>query len=100
MLLTPKSYRRIFTNVEAAVALQARLLDTLWPLLARGGRLLYATCTVLKRENTEQIMRFLARTRDAAALAPTAPAGLQILPGETNMDGFYYACIGKEPSPR
>ena len=91
---------RGIADVEAAVELQARLLDALWPLLARGGRLLYATCTVLKRENTAQIERFLARTRDAVALEPTAPAGLQILPGEANMDGFYYACLGKEPSPR
>ena len=90
----------VLSHAGAAVKLQAHLLDALWPLLARGGRLLYATCTMLKRENTAQIERFLARTRDAVALAPTAPAGLQILPGETNMDGFYYACLGKEPSPR
>jgi 16S rRNA (cytosine967-C5)-methyltransferase len=86
-------------DVAAAVELQARLLDSLWPLLAPGGRLLYATCTLLKRENAEQIERFRARTPDAVPLGPTPLAGLQILPGEANMDGFYYACLDKQPVP-
>lgn len=85
------------SDVAAAVELQARLLDSLWPLLAPGGRLVYATCTVLKRENAEQIGRFRARTPDAVPLGPTPPAGLQLFPGEANMDGFYYACFGKQP---
>jgi 16S rRNA (cytosine967-C5)-methyltransferase len=84
------------SDVAAAVELQARMLDSLWPLLAPGGRLLYATCTVRKCENAEQIERFRARTPDAVALGPTPPEGLQILPGEANMDGFYYACLGKQ----
>jgi 16S rRNA (cytosine967-C5)-methyltransferase len=87
------------SDVAAAVELQARLLDSLWPTLAPGGRLVYATCTLLKRENSEQIERFRARTPDAVPLRPTSPAGLQILPGEANMDGFYYACLGKPPVP-
>jgi 16S rRNA (cytosine967-C5)-methyltransferase len=84
------------SDVAAAVELQARMLDSLWPLLAPGGRLLYATCTVRKCENAEQIERFRARTPDAVPLEPTPPEGLQILPGEANMDGFYYACLGKQ----
>ena len=47
-------------DVERAVALQARLLRALWPLLAPGGRLVYATCSVLKRENDAQIAAFRA----------------------------------------
>jgi 16S rRNA (cytosine967-C5)-methyltransferase len=83
------------SDVAAAVELQARLLDSLWPLLAPGGRLVYATCTVLKRENAEQIERFRARTPNAVPLGPTPAAGQQLFPGEANMDGFYYACLGK-----
>jgi 16S rRNA (cytosine967-C5)-methyltransferase len=86
-------------DVDAALELQARLLGTLWPLLAPGGRLLYATCTVLERENGAQIERFCQRTPNAARLAVTSPRGLQILPGEANMDGFYYACLGKPLEP-
>jgi 16S rRNA (cytosine967-C5)-methyltransferase len=87
------------SDVAAAVELQARLLDSLWPMLVPGGRLVYATCTLLKRENAEQIERFRARTPDAVPLGPTPPPGLQIFPGEANMDGFYYACLGKQPVP-
>jgi 16S rRNA (cytosine967-C5)-methyltransferase len=87
------------SEVALASDLQARLLDSLWPTLAPGGRLVYATCTLLKRENAEQIERFRARTPDAVPLEPTPSAGLQILPGEANMDGFYYACLGKQPVP-
>ncbi len=85
------------SDVVALVDLQARLLDALWPLLAPGGRLLYATCSVLKAENEEQIAAFLARTPDARAVALDASfgreagAGRQRLPGEQDMDGFFYA---------
>ena len=85
------------SDVAALVELQARLLDALWPLLAPGGRLLYATCSVLKAENEEQIAAFLARTPDArpvaldASFGREAGAGRQRLPGEEGMDGFFYA---------
>jgi 16S rRNA (cytosine967-C5)-methyltransferase len=85
------------SDVTTAAELQARLFDALWPMLAPGGRLVYATCSLLKRENAEQVERFRARTPDAVPLGPTPPAGLQIFPGEANMDGFYYACLGKQP---
>jgi 16S rRNA (cytosine967-C5)-methyltransferase len=38
------------TDIAQLVAIQARLLDALWPLLKPGGRLLYATCSVFKAE--------------------------------------------------
>lgn len=80
---------------------QAALLAALWPLLARGAKLLYATCSVLPSENEEQIMQFRARHHDAIEVPLTIPgaiqrpAGLQILPGSADMDGFYYACLRK-----
>ncbi|MEM7252466.1 MAG: 16S rRNA (cytosine(967)-C(5))-methyltransferase RsmB [Pseudomonadota bacterium] len=80
---------------------QTVLLDTLWPLLAEGGWLLYATCSLLHAENTEQIVRFLARQPDAELLPIDAnwgrktEAGRQILPGDQGMDGFFYARLAK-----
>lgn len=77
---------------------QARLLDGVWPCLAPGGKLLYVTCSLLSEENTQQVHEFLARHRDAVAvpLTPDAePQGRQILPGEDQMDGFFYACLHK-----
>ena len=87
-------------QVETVVAQQARLLDALWPLLSTGGMLVYATCSVLKRENCQQIKEFIDRHAEAHLVQPGASTvpdepGRQILPGEQNMDGFYYACLRK-----
>ena len=82
-------------DIAQAAAKQRTLLRALWPLLAPGGRLLYATCTVVHEENKDQIGGFLAETPSARSFGPESPQGRQILPGETNMDGFYYACIRK-----
>jgi 16S rRNA (cytosine967-C5)-methyltransferase len=88
-------------DLDALIATQARLLDAAWTLLAPGGVLVYATCSILWRENAEQIDAFLARTPDAVAepLAETfghaAGTGRQRLPGEDGMDGFFYARLRK-----
>ena len=80
---------------------QARILDALWPWLAPGGKLLYVTCSILPMENEHQIRDFLARHADAAAVplalswAHATGHGYQILPGEEDMDGFYFACVRK-----
>ncbi|MGH8372361.1 MAG: 16S rRNA (cytosine(967)-C(5))-methyltransferase RsmB [Gammaproteobacteria bacterium] len=95
-----KALRRV-EDVSAAADLQSRLLAALWPLLAPGGKLLYATCSVLTEENGRQIEAFLAAHDDAQAVSlpgawgVAAGPGRQILPGQNNMDGFYYACLLK-----
>lgn len=88
-------------DIAALAARQRDLLTALWPLLRPGGRLLYATCSVLRQENEQVAAAFLAAQPDAAELA-LPPAwgraqrrGRQILPGEADMDGFYYALIEK-----
>lgn len=88
-------------DVEALVALQARLLDALWATLAPGGHLLYATCSLLRAENDAQVAAFLERTDDAQ-LAPLDARfghdtghGRQRFPGHDGMDGFFYARILK-----
>jgi 16S rRNA (cytosine967-C5)-methyltransferase len=90
------------TDVAAVVAEQARVLDALWPLLAPGGRLVYATCSILRQENARQAAAFVERHADAAPFADFAPGfgradgpGRQNLPGEGGMDGFYYAVLDK-----
>jgi len=86
-------------DIDTLVAAQSRLLDAVWPLLAPGGMLLYVTCSVLRRENADQVAAFLARRPGAEAMPidagwgrPDGP-GRQILPGEDGMDGFFYACL-------
>lgn len=92
---------RSSAQVDAVVRTQAGLLAALWPLLEPGGLLVYATCSILKRENTLQIQRFLAEHTDAVLEDPVVewgtagPLGRQIMPGEAGMDGFFYAVLRK-----
>jgi 16S rRNA (cytosine967-C5)-methyltransferase len=99
------------SDIDALAETQARLLDALWPALARGRTLLYATCSLLRRENDAQVAAFLARTPDARleplderfghAIDVVGDDGAvrgqvrQRFPGEDGMDGFFYARIAK-----
>jgi len=80
---------------------QGRLLAALWPLLAPRGTLLYATCSVLIDENQRLITAFMDQESNARLVNIEAPwgletgAGRQILPGESGMDGFFYARLVK-----
>jgi 16S rRNA (cytosine967-C5)-methyltransferase len=88
--------------------LQKAILEAVWPLLAPGGLMVYATCSILKQENEQQIEAFLAAHSDAIEL-PLDPGfclegvdwgvarvcGRQITTGDSAMDGFYYARISK-----
>ncbi|MGB2078216.1 MAG: 16S rRNA (cytosine(967)-C(5))-methyltransferase RsmB [Vibrio sp.] len=86
------------TDVDALVELQADIFDAMWTQLKPGGTLVYATCSITPQENSEQVKAFLGRTPDAQLIDsdPSQP-GRQILPGEDNMDGFYYAVLQKQP---
>lgn len=88
-------------DIAALATIQANLLDATWSLLAEGGVLVYATCSILRQENAAQVEAFLARTPDATieSLDPTfghdTGFGAQRLPGEDGMDGFFYARLRK-----
>ncbi len=85
------------TDIAALAARQGELLEVAWGLLAPGGVLLYATCSVLRAENEAVIAAFMARHPDVAADALARswgrPAGVgrQMMPGEDGADGFFYA---------
>ncbi len=83
-------------EITALVSLQSEILDAMWAQLKPGGTMVYATCSVLPQENSQQIKTFLSRTLDAQLINsnPDSP-GRQILPGENDMDGFYYAVLRK-----
>jgi len=93
-------------DISALARLQSEMLEALWPLLAPGGRMVYATCSVFKAEGSERIDAFLQRRGAAmATLDPQSPGHLlplpdnaaQALPGQPRAvhDGFYYALIHK-----
>ena len=108
------AWLRRASDVKQTCAQQQRLLDALWPRLKPGGRLLYATCSLLPAENGLQIVAFLARTPDAemqefpselawfgtdvradAGAINQQVVGRQNLPGQSGMDGFFYALVRK-----
>ena len=88
-------------DIAAITAVQHDLLHTLWPLLAPGGIMVYATCSIMPEENEQQIAQFIATHSDCQSLASEQPwgrptgHGWQILPGENNMDGFFYSVLSK-----
>ena len=88
-------------DIAPLCQLQQQILQQSWRLLAPGGVLLYATCSVLPDENSGQISHFLQHNTDAH-LDPlpqqhAGTIGWQLLPGEQDMDGFYYARLIKQP---
>jgi len=79
-------------DLARTAALQARIADALWPLLAPGGHLLYATCSIFPQEGEQQVRAFLGRHPEAQRL----PAPGHILPGgPDDGDGFFYALLRK-----
>ncbi|VAW60953.1 16S rRNA (cytosine(967)-C(5))-methyltransferase, partial [hydrothermal vent metagenome] len=106
-------------DIQVLVELQRDILQKNWALLKPGGRLLYATCSLFKAENQQQIAWFLKNTPDAQLIdisayvqlkgdtqgqeeapvssqaGPQADLGLQLFPASQNNDGFYYALLEK-----
>lgn len=88
------------TQVEAYHYRQCALLEAGARLTRPGGRLLYATCSLLQRENQAVVAAFLADNKNftvrpistMASLPPTAPF-LMLLPHQTGTDGFFAALL-------
>jgi 16S rRNA (cytosine967-C5)-methyltransferase len=89
------------SDIVAMNQQQRRILSALWPLLAPGGRLVYITCSVLRTENEAIVAELLAAQADARAIdislpvGRAAPVGWQVLPGDGDLDGMYYAVLEK-----
>lgn len=92
---------RRHADIAALAERQAELLAALWRCLRPGGKLLYATCSLMPQENAQVVMAFLAGQADAKAVplpenfGHACEVGRQTLPGEQTMDGFYYALLEK-----
>ncbi|MFA0084944.1 16S rRNA (cytosine(967)-C(5))-methyltransferase RsmB [Vibrio sp. E150_011] len=83
-------------DIAALAELQREIFDAMWQQLKTGGTMVYATCSITPQENVEQVKAFLARTTNAELIgSDISNPGRQILPGEEDMDGFYYAVLKK-----
>ena len=90
------------SDIDSHADRQFSLLAALWQCLKPGGRLLYTTCSLLRRENEQVVSRFLAAAEDAKSVSITANWGIEcahgkhLLPGGANgPDGFYFCLLAK-----
>jgi 16S rRNA (cytosine967-C5)-methyltransferase len=103
------------SDISNLAVRQAQMLRQAWPLLAVGGRLVYASCSALRAENAEVVAAFLktqTEVRDitldtavqlglthanqtGSAMPNHGLPGWAIPAGLGGMDGFYYACLQK-----
>ncbi len=88
-------------DVASFVVQQAKILPNLWRMLAKGGRLLYVTCSVFNEENQGQVDHFLQNNADATQLPYPLQAQSnisqlngQLIPSIAH-DGFFYALLQK-----
>ncbi|MEE9903798.1 MAG: 16S rRNA (cytosine(967)-C(5))-methyltransferase RsmB [Acinetobacter haemolyticus] len=89
------------TDIAQTVALQQQILQQMWQQLKVGGTLLYITCSILKTENEQQMIKFFAEHPNAKEIKIAADLGIeqmhgrQLLPSDQSGDGFYYCRIQK-----
>ena len=89
-------------DIKQLSIVQDKLLTQLWTTLKPGGRMLYATCSILPDENSERIEHFLIKQADAELISLELEAdvatetGVQWLPQPSGHDGFFYALLVKK----
>ena len=97
----PEIRYKSIEDIGAIPPLQSEILESAFRYLKAGGRLLYATCTVLSQENEKVVEECLSRHKSAAPAPFTvgdlsAPSGmLTLLPHIHSTDGFFIALIQK-----
>jgi len=98
-------------DLAELVAVQNDILERARELVRPGGRLVYATCSVLPAENEERMESFLASNPDFAPMAletlwpalcpdvaqPCAGPWLRLSPGAQGTDGFFCAVLERKP---
>jgi 16S rRNA (cytosine967-C5)-methyltransferase len=99
-----KSLRHV-DDLDSLTKIQQQILLQALSMLKPGGTLLYVTCSVLKRENEQQIAQLMSVREEAVEIdidetwgIPCAH-GRQLLPGDMDGDGFYYARLKKQDNP-
>ena len=103
-------WRLTETHLQKRLAEQVDVLDFAAPLPRVGGQIVYVTCSLLTRENTDQVQDFLKKhpnfefvpyainwTKHLGGSAPESSDGredgLLLTPAQHDTDGFYIACL-------
>lgn len=92
--MTPK-------RLEQTTQLQARLMELASALVAPGGRLVYAVCSLLDAEGGDQAEGFLQNHPDWRDIEVDLPIGRPyrkgtlLTPYQDGTDGFYFTCLEK-----
>ncbi len=99
-------------DIEELVDLQRRILASAARLVKPGGRLIYATCSLLPRENQQQVEWFLEQAEEFSALpiadvwrsviggeAPGSGPYLSLTPASHGTDGFFVAVMARRAKP-
>jgi len=83
-------WRQTAQSVSELAAKQTAILAAAAGLVKHGGRLLYATCSILSEENERVVQAFLAAHPEFALVAPAAAlAAARIeLPGHESGEEF------------
>ncbi len=97
-------------ELESLCELQQSILSDAAALVKPGGRLIYATCSILREENEQQLLNFMKDHQDFTPLSidqvwsetvggPPPPTGpcLRLSPASTGTDGFFCAVMERMP---
>jgi 16S rRNA (cytosine967-C5)-methyltransferase len=100
-------------DVAELPALQAEILDSAQRLVKPGGRLIYATCSLLMEEDEDQVTKFLATHEDLFLVpirdiwpdtvggdCPARGDTLRLSPARNGTDGFFVAVMERKPAPK
>ncbi len=96
-------HRRRPSDIEKFAEQQLAMINSVWPLLKPGGKLVYITCSIFKAENDHVIEKFIKDKEDFELqslneiFGVESSFGRQRLPGVHSGDGFYYCVINKTP---
>lgn len=97
------------SDLDEIMMIQQNILKTVASLVKKGGRLVYSTCTVNRKENDKMIEQFLANHQDyeldkslvqrlPKVLSEQTKQGMvQLFPGDYHTDGFFIACLKRRP---
>jgi len=104
-----QKWRVAETDLQELTRLQSEILDSAARLVAPGGRLVYATCSLLQDENEDRIAAFLEGRPDfflypyadiwretVGGAPPVEGDTLRLTPADHGTDGFFAAVLGRK----